>query len=189
MQIPVYTVDYPSGCTAEGSRLSWCIKAQQEIIAEHNVKGALYRSGKITREQWLDYKSTTFRNKYHRCINRQMLVQLAACKTVAFFKASLTTHVVADEIVYPAELDEANEGSRLSFLLNLIDESEKAGDVKTEPRYTAIAIALSEAWKDAVAGTYWTPDADSDFTLTTKEITGIEAENYSNMVLRDKGEL
>lgn len=170
VDISVYSAKYPVNCVTEGSRLSWCSKAISEVIAEHNATGALYRNGDISREEWLVYKSTTFHNKYFRCVLDEMEKQIRAAKAVAFFKASLQDHIVDDAIVYPGNLDVDNEGSRLSFLCNLWDEVDKIDSSASNPDSKLVSNAFDLARKDAEQSVFWDMGL-SMFNASTREAT------------------
>lgn len=53
-------IKFPVKCITEASRLSFCNRADEMLRLEHDTKGAEYRNGDITQEEWEAYKRDVF---------------------------------------------------------------------------------------------------------------------------------
>ncbi len=51
---------YPSALMTTEQKLDFCILAQEKLRLEHNSMGAQFKAGKITQQQWDDYRNNTF---------------------------------------------------------------------------------------------------------------------------------
>lgn len=63
-------------------------------------------------------------------------------------------------IVYPAELDTTNEGSKFSFILVLIKELNFYGYKENTPEFEAVNEEYVKVKQEAFNGTYWSPSLE-----------------------------
>jgi hypothetical protein len=56
----VVNIKYPASVNNNVSRYAYLYRLQELLRLEHNKKGADFREGKITGEQWLEYEGINF---------------------------------------------------------------------------------------------------------------------------------
>ncbi len=135
-------VNFPPNCNSEGSRWSYTVKLNQTVIDAHNAEG----NG--TTSEWREKIKAV-----HTARNEQIEI----AKTTKHWDLRIPDHVQNGVITYPGNLNQANEGSRGSFLLKLSHKLMLDGRTLDDIDVLAVDDALSQAKEDAINGTYWSP--------------------------------
>lgn len=140
-------VTFSEECATEAQRLSFSLKLDEVLRLWHNEQCA----GMSSTEAREFFRNTFFpkSSAVHAARNEN----IAKARLGLFWFPDPNIHWVGDEVVYPQELDQANEGSRLSFLYGLEEKLRNKGIVFMDD----LTIKLITAKADAVSATYWKP--------------------------------
>jgi hypothetical protein len=141
-------IKYPAACTTEASRLSFC-KALRKKLA--TWLGTQCQG--MTSEQARTFKRAHFYLK-SSTLSKEFNAQVDIARQGVYWNPTEAAHFPAGKVIYPSGLNQANEGSRIAFLLGL----EKKLSHKSLSELTDLKDKLHQAWQDAKDGTTWTPE-------------------------------
>ena len=143
-------VNFPSNCNTEASRLSFTTKLVKAVLIPwHNAQCA-----GMTASEAKAWRDTVYKPKF-KIADAEKNANRAIAEAGVFWNPHKPTHWVGNAVVYPPGLDQANEGSRMSFLIGLERKLYDSGMDRHE--MTDLNDRMKQAKQDAINGTKWTP--------------------------------
>lgn len=141
------SIKFPAECITEAQRLSFSFKLDEVLRLWHNVQCA----GMSPTEAREFFQNIFFPKS--SAVHKEKNDNIAEAKLGTFWFPDPDIHWIGDKVVYPGELDQANEGSRLSFLYGLEEKLREQGIADMDDLHDKLA----EARADAISGTFWAP--------------------------------
>ena len=144
-------VNFPANCNKPSSRWSFSLKLMEVLRLHHNASCA-----GMAAEQAVVWRKNNYNSKSKAVIQGRLTAQSNAVNE-KYWNAKIPDHVSGGVLTYPAGLNQSNEGSRASFLLDLEQKLREDGRDMEDPDVEAVNVALGQAKQDAKDGIYWNP--------------------------------
>ena len=143
-------VDFPGNCNTEASRLSFTTKLIGGVLIPwHNAQVA-----GMTAAEAKAWRDTYYKPKF-KVVDAEKNVNRAIAEAGIFWNPKKPINWINNAVVYPPGLDQANEGSRQSFLIGLRAILYRSGMEHHEMK--DLNDRLAQAKQDAISGTEWSP--------------------------------
>ena len=144
-------VNFPPGCTSEASRLSFTTKLIIGVLIPWRNSQVVGMT-KVESESWERANGYDLKLIIADAAKRE---NRAIAEAGVFWNPHKPTHWVGNGVVYPPGLDQANEGSRMSFLIGLQARLYESGMDHDE--MADLNDRMNQAKQDAVNTGPWNP--------------------------------